>query len=139
MPRKFPVINIPSKFIQAAGYIYQENNYGDKFWYLDGLRHREDGPAIEYANGGKKWYRHGLLHRLDGPAIIWPDLTKEWFTYGYHHREDGPAIELYDGTKEWYLCGRKVLWSKYKNIKNPDNCKYPLLVKSLIIYHVHDV
>lgn len=27
-----------------------------KFWYKDGLRHREDGPAVELASGSKFWY-----------------------------------------------------------------------------------
>ena len=25
-------------------------------WYLNGQYHREDGPAVEYANGDKEWY-----------------------------------------------------------------------------------
>jgi hypothetical protein len=29
---------------------------GDKFWYLNGKRHREDGPAVKYADGDKSWY-----------------------------------------------------------------------------------
>ena len=29
---------------------------GNKFWYLNGKWHREDGPAIEHASGGKEWY-----------------------------------------------------------------------------------
>jgi len=33
---------------------------GDKYWYIDGKRHREDGPAIEYANGYKYWYLNGV-------------------------------------------------------------------------------
>ena len=32
---------------------------GDKFWYLNGKRHREDGPAIELASGTKKWFLNG--------------------------------------------------------------------------------
>ena len=32
---------------------------GDKEWYLDGKRHREDGPAIEWADGNKWWYLNG--------------------------------------------------------------------------------
>ena len=32
---------------------------GDKSWYLNGKLHREDGPAIEYANGYKSWYLNG--------------------------------------------------------------------------------
>ena len=52
---------------------------GDKFWYLNDNRHREDGPAIEYVDGDKSWYLNGELHREDGPAIEWPDGTKAWF------------------------------------------------------------
>jgi len=32
---------------------------GTKEWYKNGLRHREDGPAIEYFNGDKYWYLNG--------------------------------------------------------------------------------
>jgi len=32
---------------------------GDKYWYLHGKLHREDGPAIEFINGTKKWFYHG--------------------------------------------------------------------------------
>jgi hypothetical protein len=36
------------------------NNNGDKIWRNEmGEFHREDGPAIEYANGNKEWYRDG--------------------------------------------------------------------------------
>ena len=35
------------------------NSYGDKLWYLNGKRHREDGPAVECANGYKEWYLNG--------------------------------------------------------------------------------
>jgi hypothetical protein len=37
-------------------YTVKVNNDGDKYWYLAGKRHREDGPAIEYADGTKGWY-----------------------------------------------------------------------------------
>ena len=33
--------------------------YGNKWWYLNGKRHREDGPAVEKANGDKWWYLNG--------------------------------------------------------------------------------
>lgn len=32
---------------------------GDKEWLKNGKLHREDGPAIEYLNGGKRWYIDG--------------------------------------------------------------------------------
>jgi hypothetical protein len=55
-------------------------------WYYNDLNqwHREDGPAIEYANGSKYWYRNDQLHREDGPAIEFADGTKCWCFRGKH-------------------------------------------------------
>ena len=74
-------------------------------WFKEGtnILHREDGPAIEYANGIKNWYKEGKLHRLDGPASEQPNGSKTWYIEGKFHREDGPAIEYDDGSKMWYL------------------------------------
>jgi len=30
---------------------------------------RDDGPAVEKLNGEKFWYLGGFLHRNDGPAV----------------------------------------------------------------------
>ena len=43
---------------------------GDKEWYLNGVRHREDGPAIVKTNGIRMWYLNGRIHREDGPALM---------------------------------------------------------------------
>jgi hypothetical protein len=83
-----------------------EGANGDKFWYLNDQLHREDGPAIEYANGDKSWYLNDQLHREDGPAIEWYDGTKFWYLNGKRHREDGPAVEWADGSKFWYFNGK---------------------------------
>lgn len=32
-------------------------------WFLNGKRHREDGPAMEYANGTKWWYINGKQYK----------------------------------------------------------------------------
>ena len=72
----------------------------------NGKLHRDDGPAIEWANGAKEWYRDGKLHRDDGPAHEWADGTKEWYRDGKHHRDDGPAIEWANGAKAWYRDGK---------------------------------
>ena len=43
---------------------------GSKEWWLNGKRHREDGPAVEYCiNGSKEWWLNGKRHREDGPAV----------------------------------------------------------------------
>jgi hypothetical protein len=67
---------------------------GNKFWYLNGKRHREDGPAIELANGSKFWYLDDIRHREDGPAVEYADGTKRWYLNGELHREDGPVKEM---------------------------------------------
>ncbi|WP_202416732.1 hypothetical protein [Duganella qianjiadongensis] len=67
--------------------------------------HREDGPAVEYANGRKEWYQQGKRHREDGPAIELPNGTKYWYLNGVLHREDGPALESRIGYKQWSLNG----------------------------------
>ena len=43
---------------------------------------REDGPAIEYANGSKYWYRNDQCHREGGHAIEFADGTKYWYLNG---------------------------------------------------------
>jgi hypothetical protein len=69
---------------------------GDKFWYLNGKIHREDGPAVEYSNG-----------------------TKYWYLNDQRHREDGPAIEYYDGYKFWFLNGKRLTEEEHKKALNP--------------------
>ena len=58
-----------------------------------------------YEDGTKSWYLNGERHREDGPAIEWADGDKSWYLNGERHREDGPAAECADGTKFWYLNG----------------------------------
>jgi hypothetical protein len=77
---------------------------GDKCWCdSNGEYHRDDGPAVIYADGGKVWYQHGYLHRDDGPAIEHADGSKQWWQRGNRHRTDGPAIIYARGTKQWWL------------------------------------
>jgi len=96
---------------------------GSKYWYLNGKRHREDGPAIEYPNGDKEWYLDGKLHREDGAAIECSDGDKAWYIDGKLHREDGPAVEWPDGDKEWYLNGKELTKSQHKAATSRDTCE----------------
>jgi len=88
----------------------KEYSNGRKEWWLNGERHRTDGPAIEWYNGSKEWYLNGELHRTDGPAVEYSNGSKFWYLNGILHRTDGPAIEDSDGTKEWRLNGKQVTW-----------------------------
>lgn len=89
------------------------DEFGTTSWYLDDKLHREDGPAIEYANGGKQWYLHGTRHREGGPAVIWASGTSTWCHWGKIHREDGPAVEYSYGEVSWYVDGQRCtdVWS----------------------------
>jgi len=77
-------------------------------WYFNGKRHREDGPAIERADGAKEWYLNGKLHREDGPAVRCANGTISWWINGKLHKEDGPAVIWADGGKEWRLHGLRL-------------------------------
>ena len=70
---------------------------GNKYLFLNGKLHREDGPAIEYSDGAKSWYLNGNLHREDGPARMWSDGTKDFYLNGNLHREEDywKALEKY--------------------------------------------
>ena len=81
-------------------------------WCLDGQLHREDGPAVEYADGTKAWYLDGQRHRTDGPAIEFAGGAKSWYLNDRLHRVDGPAVESADGYKEWWLNDKKVTEGK---------------------------
>jgi hypothetical protein len=53
---------------------------GTKSWYNENdKRHREDGPAIEFANGTKFWFINDKLHRENGPAFEYSDGSKSWW------------------------------------------------------------
>jgi len=86
---------------------------GNREWFVNGLRHREDGPAIEFADGRRYWYINGLRHREDGPAVEYADGTRGWYVNGLLHRLDGPAIEEACGARCWYVEGREFLKSDF--------------------------
>ena len=44
--------------------------------------HRENGPAIEYADGAQCWCRNNMLHREDGPAVMLASGRMCWYLYG---------------------------------------------------------
>jgi hypothetical protein len=100
---------------------YQVKVYDNRTeWFnLNGKRHREDGPAVEYADGSKEWYLNDQLHRESGPAIEYSDGHKEWYLNGKLHREDGPAVEWSDGTKEWYLNGEHLTEEEFNQRTKP--------------------
>jgi len=99
-----------NKIIKYTVQVYAN---GDKHWYLNGKRHREDGPACEYANGDKSWYLNGR-----------------------YHREDGPAIEYGDGYKAYYLNDKLLTEQEHKRAttSKPTSCSGKEVVIDGITY-----
>lgn len=83
---------LESQLPSRTTYYYASGNKHGEYWYVDGLLHREDGPAkIEYTDTGKKkaefWYFNGQYHRPgDKPAVTkWSNDRKvyeSWYTHG---------------------------------------------------------
>jgi hypothetical protein len=58
---------------------------------------------------GTFWYNNmDMLHRENGPAVERANGSKQWYWYGELHRRGAPAIEHADGRTEWWQCGRKI-------------------------------
>ncbi len=67
---------------------YTVKVYDDRTeWYLNGELHRENGPAIEYADGTKVWHLNGNRHRVDGPAVEYADGSKYWYLNSIQYSE----------------------------------------------------
>ncbi|NDB85117.1 MAG: hypothetical protein EB127_20815 [Alphaproteobacteria bacterium] len=94
------------------------DNCGNKEWYLNGLYHREDGPAFEGFAGGKAWYLNGYLHRKDGPAVD-DQYNGElyWYINGKLHRIDGPAIERTNGNNHYFLNGVEYSFKEWDRLR----------------------
>ena len=111
------------------------DTYGNKEWYKDGLRHREDGPAIVLKDGIEIWYKDGKKHRdNDLPAVVDSDGTEKWYKDGKKHRDNDLPAVIYGGfsslnREEWWLNGElhrekgpavidhDTGWKYYKNGK----------------------
>ena len=85
-------------------------------------------PIID-SLGNQLWYKGNRLHREDGPAIIYADGTQEWYIDGYCHREDGPAYIHISGTVEWCLNDNEYSfdeWCNQLNLSDTDRLYYIL-------------
>ena len=103
-------------------YYVTVDDEGNTRWYKDAkckTLHRENGPAIEYADGSKFWWQNGLRHRMDGPANEWANGDKSWWQNGLLHRIEGPAVEYSNGRKEWWLNDKKLTKAEFLAATQP--------------------
>jgi hypothetical protein len=73
---------------------------GTQIWYVNGQRHRTDGPAVIFPHGTQTWYVNGQRHRTSGPAVIGPDGTQAWWMNGKNITEE---------VEKW-MKSREVSW-----------------------------
>jgi len=71
-----------------SGRPYVKSGNGFVFHYLNGMRHRENGPAAEHKDGHKYWWLNGKRHRIDGPAVEIITGEKKWFLFGKEYTEE---------------------------------------------------
>jgi hypothetical protein len=82
-----------------------EYSNGDKYWYLNGKRHRNDGPAIEFNDGDKHWFFKDRLHREDGPAVEVVNGDRYWYFNGIEYSQEEWFEQLSDEDK------LKAIWN----------------------------
>ena len=92
-----------------------------------------------YADGTKRWYLNGKRHREDGPAVEYPEGTKCWYLNDELHREDGPAVEWADGTKFWWLNGKEVTEEEHKRLTSKATCEGKVVEIDGVKYELKEV
>jgi hypothetical protein len=73
--------------------------------------------------GTIRWYLKNKLHREDGPAVEWANGTKYWYLNDQCHREDGPAIECANGDKYWYLNDQQLTEAQFNARTKQPSCE----------------
>jgi hypothetical protein len=89
-----------------------------------------------YDDGSRYWYLNGKRHREDGPAVEWPSGTRQWYLNDKRHREDGPAVQYANGTPEWWL--NDVKYTEEEFIKKTAKAKELTVaeIESLLGYQI---
>ena len=80
----------------ALKYRVVVDEFGTRYYNTRGQLHRDEGPAIEWIDGGKEWYQNGQTHRIGGPAIEWSDSTASWCLFGKEYTESEYHNQLKD-------------------------------------------
>ena len=70
------------------------------------------------SNGSKIWYLNGKKHRENGPAIIYPDGIKFWYKYGELIKVLYDGKEYKAGYNPCELCLVKPMCNKYCKLKH---------------------
>jgi hypothetical protein len=84
------------------------------------IYHREDGPALKYADGAEFWYQDNVLHRVGEPAAIYADGVQVWLCNGEKHNPDGYAyINPNSGEKQYWIFGKLLTEKEFLKRTQP--------------------
>ena len=115
-----------SKIYQVE--VFEDGSFN---WKLDGQYHREDGPAVKWADGTEFYLLNGEFHREDGPAVKYADGSEFYYIDGQYHREDGPAVKYADGKEEYWLNNKQYSKEEFDKIILTRKNKVKKIKKSL--------
>jgi len=62
----------------GPGSIRIEYPSGDRYYFRDGQKHRDSGPAVIMTDGTREYWVEGKLHNPHGPAIDGPARKEHW-------------------------------------------------------------
>ena len=94
------------------------------FYDKDYNLHNENGPAVINPNGDCEWWLNGKKHRIDGPAISHDsDNYFEWWVDGKRHNENGPAICFANGNYSWFIDNINYSQSEFLAISRENKLK----------------
>ena len=77
----------------ALKYRVVVDEFGTRYYNTRGQLHRDEGPAIEWIDGGKEWFQNGQMHRIGGPTVEWGSL-RQWFLFGVEYTEQAYYAKL---------------------------------------------
>ncbi len=90
-------------------------NWSIYYYNSKGHFHNLYGPAINHKNRTKMWYINGVYHRENQPALISP-LGKLWYYEGRLHRLNGPASVHIELGNKYYIHDKMFTKEKYNKI-----------------------
>jgi hypothetical protein len=85
---------------------YEVRN-GIQMWRVGLYFHRMDGAAVIWPEGSYSWYQYGVRHREDGPAIDWMNEAESRIKEWYYR---GNRILVKDQREYQQLMKMKVFW-----------------------------
>lgn len=60
----------------------EDRSEGMKYYFLNDIVHRVDGPAVMDGAGYEAWYLRGEFHRTDGPAVVATGGFEAYYIHG---------------------------------------------------------